>query len=221
MAGAPEQIGLRLKAARQQRGWSQPRLVSELRCRAQVSGQALPADASVKRGLASWENGHSVPDEFYGLLLAGALDLGAAELGLSPSGVRDGSLVEVRYPAIPEAAISGVDQLWRADLHGYEPLLHAALSEPAWSDASLRCLVTPEPAPLTADTRNGTRVGLTDVAVIKYTGDTFAMLDDQFGREHARHAMVQYLSAWMSYDAGQHGLAQRYFLQSLRFAQDS
>lgn len=72
MTGAPEQIGLRLKAARQQRGWSQPRLVSELRCRAQVSGQALPADASVKRGLASWENGQSVPDEFYGRLLAAA-----------------------------------------------------------------------------------------------------------------------------------------------------
>ncbi|WP_329364563.1 hypothetical protein OG896_11050 [Streptomyces sp. NBC_00669] len=251
MAGAPEQIGLRLKAARQQRGWSQPRLVSELRRRAQSSGQALPADASVKRRLASWENGHSVPDEFYGLLLAGALDLGAAELGLSPSGVRDGSLLETRYPPSPEAAISTVDQLWRADLHGYEPLLNAAPSEPAWSDASLRWLVAPEPAPLTAEGRTGARVGLTDVAVIKSTGDTFAMLDDRFGGEHARHAVVQYLShdvapllhgryadnvgralfstvaevtllsAWMSYDAGQHGLAQRYFLQALRFAQDS
>ena len=86
--------------------------------------------------------------------------------------------------------------------------------------------------------------------MVKATSETFATLDDQFGGDHARHAVVQYLSrdvapllngqytenvgralfstvaeatllaAWMSYDACQHGLAQRYFLQSLRFAQD-
>lgn len=77
---------------------------------------------------------------------------------------------------------------------GVEPLLNAAPSEPARSDASLRWPVAPEPAPLTADTRNGACVGLTDVAVIKSTGDTFAMLDDRFRGEHARHAVVQYLS---------------------------
>src|SRR5690606_38426715 len=78
----------------------------------------------------------------------------------------------------------------------------------------------------------------------------FAQLDDRFGGDHARHALIQYLSrdvaplltgqykesvgralfstvaeatllaAWMSYDACHHGLAQRYFLQALRLAQD-
>lgn len=250
MAVAPQRIGLLVKTARQQRGWSQSRLVSELRRLAQRQGQALPADASVKRRIASWENGHSAPDDFYGLLLADALELGAAELGLSPRGGRDAALLDVRYPPSPEAAITVVDQLWRADLHGYEPLLASEPSEPAWSDASLRWLVAPEPATITGEHRDGIRVGLTDVAVIKSTSDAFATLDDQFGGEHARHAVIRYLSrdvapllhgryadnvgralfstvaeatllaGWMSYDACQHGLAQRYFLQALRFAQD-
>ncbi|TVL94528.1 regulator [Streptomyces sp. SAJ15] len=94
------------------------------------------------------------------------------------------------------------------------------------------------------------RVGLADVAMIKPTSGMFAELDDRFGGEHARHSVVQYLNCdvaplltgqyteavgralfstvaestllagWMSYDACQHGLAQRYFLQALRLAQD-
>ncbi|GAB3952617.1 hypothetical protein GCM10028832_07080 [Streptomyces sparsus] len=93
-------------------------------------------------------------------------------------------------------------------------------------------------------------MGLADVAAVKTTSDMFAQLDDRFGGEHARHALIQYLSrdvaallagqytesvgralfatvaestllaAWMSYDAGRHGLAQRYFVQALRLAQD-
>jgi ATP/maltotriose-dependent transcriptional regulator MalT len=86
--------------------------------------------------------------------------------------------------------------------------------------------------------------------MVKATSETFSLLDDRFGGEHARHSVVQYLSrdvapllsgtytegvgralfstvaeatllaAWMSYDACHHGLAQRYFLQALRLAQD-
>ncbi|WP_433892512.1 hypothetical protein [Streptomyces sp. CA-111067] len=204
----------------------------------------------MKRRIASWENGHSVPDDFYGALLSGALDLGPAELGLPPRTGQDASLLEVRYPPSPEAAIGAVDHLWRADLHGYEPLVGSEPSEPAWSDASLRWLVAPEPAALSENTRTGTRVSLTDVAMVRSTSEMFARLDDQFGGEHARHSVIQYLSrdvapllrgryadnvgralfstvaevtllaAWMSYDACQHGLAQRYYLQALRFAQD-
>jgi ATP/maltotriose-dependent transcriptional regulator MalT len=79
----------------------------------------------------------------------------------------------------------------------------------------------------------------------------FAQLDDRFGGDHARHSFIQYLNndvvpllrgryteqvgralfstvaeatllaGWMSYDACHHGLAQRYFLQALRLAQDA
>ena len=240
-----------IRDARTQRGWGQLRLVNELRRQAQQRGHSLPTDARVKRRIASWENGHSQPDDFYGALLCEALDLTPAELGLDAIGPsREASVLEARYPPTPEAAITTVDQLWRADLNGYEPLLVSEPSEHAWSDASLRWLVAPDPAPTEAAERVGLRVGLADVAMVKATSDTFATLDDRFGGQHARHAVIQYLSrdvapllsgrytegvgralfsavaeatllaGWMSYDACQHGLAQRYFLQGLRFAQD-
>ncbi|MFD5518483.1 hypothetical protein [Streptomyces sp. NPDC127066] len=245
-----ESTNVRLRQARSNRGWSQPRLVRELRQAAAHRGHQLPADASVKRRIASWENGHSVPDDFYGPLLCEAYGLSAAELGLNHESGRDTSLMDVSYPASPDDAIEAVGQLWRADLNRYEPLLQAEPSEPAWNEASLRWLVAPEPA-VPRQRRDGIRVGLGDVAAIKTTADMFAELDDRFGGDHARHAAIQYLSTevapllrgqyteqvgrallstaaeatllagWMSYDACCHGLAQRYFLQALRLAQDA
>lgn len=241
---------VRLRRARAGRGWSQPRLVRELRQAAARRGHQLPSDASVKRRIASWENGHSVPDDFYGPLLCEVFQLTAAELGLSHQGERDTGLLDASYPSSPEGAIQAVGQLWRADLNRYEPLLQADPSEPAWNEASLRWLVAPEPA-VPPQRRGGMRVGLGDVAAIKTTADMFAELDDRFGGDHARHAAIQYLSTevtpllhgqyteqvgralfstvaeatllagWMSYDACRHGLAQRYFLQALRLAQDA
>ena len=247
---AAQSIGSLLRGARKDRGWGQLRLVREMRQAAARQGQTLPADASVKRRIASWENDHSVPDEFYGPLLCEALGKTGAELGLNHLTGHDARLLETRYPPTPESAIDSLAQLWRADLNEYELLLHAAPSEPARSEASLRWLVAPEPAPPKIEKGNGVRVGLADVAAIKATSDMFAQLDDRFGGDHARHALIQYLSrdvaplltgqykesvgralfstvaeatllaAWMSYDACHHGLAQRYFLQALRLAQD-
>lgn len=213
-------------------------------------GQSLPTDDSVKRRIASWENGHSVPDEFYGPLICEALGRTPAELGLSHLAGQDAHLLDARYPPTPEDAFRAVDQLWRADLHGYEPLLHSEASQPAWNEASLRWLVAPEPAAPAPPKPGSVRVGIADVATIRSTSEVFAQLDDRFGGQHARQAVVQYLSrdvapllngqyteavgralfstvaestllaGWMSYDACHHGLAQRYFLQALRLAQD-
>ncbi|MEZ7006948.1 hypothetical protein [Streptomyces sp. AD55] len=204
----------------------------------------------MKRRIASWENGHSSPDDFYGPLLCDAFATSAAELGLSHGQPQDSALLDAAYPASPDDAIQTVRQLWRADLNQYDPLLTAEPSEPAWSEASLRWLVAPEPG-VPRQRTEGTRVSLGDVAAIKTTADMFAQLDDQFGGDHARHAVIQYLSndvasllrgryteqvgralfstvaeatllaGWMSYDACHHGLAQRYFLQALRLAQDA
>ncbi|WP_344528510.1 hypothetical protein [Streptomyces albiaxialis] len=204
----------------------------------------------MKRRIASWENGHSMPDEFYGALICEAFGMDAAELGLNHLTGHDASLLDARYPPTPEDAFRAVDQLWRADLHGYEPLLLSEASQPAWNEASLRWLVAPDPSFPTKPSTSSVRVGLADVAMIKSTGDTFAMLDDRFGGDHARQSVIQYLSrdvsplltgqytepvgralfsaaaeatllaGWMSYDACHHGLAQRYLLQALRLAQD-
>jgi hypothetical protein len=92
-------------------------------------------------------------------------------------------------------------------------------------------------------------VGAGDIAAIRAVGDLFRTLDHAYGGGHARQALVRYLeheaepmlrgsygealgrrlfasvadltrlAGWTSYDIGAHGLAQRYFVQSLRLAQ--
>lgn len=241
-----------IRSARHSHGWGQLRLVSEMRGAASRHGQALPSDASVKRRIASWENGHSQPDDFYGSLLVDALGVSPADLGLRRSAPAESTgLTEARYPDTSAAAITSMTELWHADLSDSPALAHSALSDRAWTDASLRWLVAPEQKAPASGNLGGARVGMADVAMVKTTADTFAALDDRFGGGHARHAVIQYLSrevapllrgtyteavgralystvaeamllaAWMTYDAGQHGLAQRYYLSGLRLAQDA
>jgi len=96
--------------------------------------------------------------------------------------------------------------------------------------------------------RAGQAIGSSDVQALRATIEVFAALDDRFGGAHARKALIQYLrsdvasmltakftaalepelfsvaaegallAAWMSYDAGLQGLAQRYFIQALKLA---
>ncbi|MEU5885259.1 regulator [Streptomyces sp. NPDC047461] len=95
----------------------------------------------------------------------------------------------------------------------------------------------------------GQRVTGGDIAALRSVGDLFRSLDDMYGGGHARQALVRYLehecepmlrgmygeqtgrrlfsaaadltrlAGWTSYDIAAHGLAQRYFVQSLRLAQ--
>ena len=105
-------------------------------------------------------------------------------------------------------------------------------------------LPPPPPSP-----RGLQRVGRGDVAAVHAVGDLFRSLDNAYGGGHARQALIRYLESeaepmlrgrygeaigrslfgavadltrlagWTSYDIGAHGLAQRYFVQSLRLAQ--
>jgi hypothetical protein len=93
------------------------------------------------------------------------------------------------------------------------------------------------------------RVGAADIAGIRDTTEVFDRLDGQHGGGHARRSLIEFLrsdlasllhgsytdeiglelfraasqatllGAWMSYDAGLHGLAQRYFIQALKLAE--
>ncbi|MFJ2604647.1 regulator [Streptomyces sp. NPDC091279] len=95
----------------------------------------------------------------------------------------------------------------------------------------------------------GQRVTGGDIAALRSVGELFRTLDDMYGGGHARQALVRYLehecepmlrgsygeqtgrrlfgavadltrlAGWTSYDIAAHGLAQRYFVQSLRLAQ--
>ena len=93
------------------------------------------------------------------------------------------------------------------------------------------------------------RVGRGDIAAVRAVGDLFRALDHAYGGGHARQALVRYLESeaepmlrgrygesvgralfgavadltrlagWTSFDVAAHGLAQRYFVQSLRLSQ--
>ncbi|MEV6761195.1 regulator [Streptomyces sp. NPDC051105] len=95
----------------------------------------------------------------------------------------------------------------------------------------------------------GQRVTGGDIAALRSVGELFRTLDDTYGGGHARQALVRYLehecepmlrgtygeqtgrklfaaaadltrlAGWTSYDIAAHGLAQRYFVQSLRLSQ--
>ncbi len=93
------------------------------------------------------------------------------------------------------------------------------------------------------------QVGQSDVCALRTTARMFSDLDFCFGGGHARHLLIEFLNrdvagllhgtysdvigkqlfsaaaeatligAWMAYDTGRHGLAQRYFVQSLGLAE--
>ncbi|MFJ1702195.1 regulator [Kitasatospora sp. NPDC088346] len=107
----------------------------------------------------------------------------------------------------------------------------------------------PDPAEGPRDHRPPVRVGRGDIAAIRAVGDLFRALDHAYGGGHARQALVRYLESeaepmlrgrygepvgralfgavadltrlagWTSFDIAAHGLAQRYFVQSLRLSQ--
>jgi transcriptional regulator with XRE-family HTH domain len=67
--------------ARHERGWSQLRLLGQLRLAPQAAGIALPDDAALRITLSGWENGHHRPGKVYQRLLCHALELTESDLG--------------------------------------------------------------------------------------------------------------------------------------------
>ena len=138
-----------------------------------------------------------------------------------------------------------VEMLWSSDLRDIRTLVHSSVVTGAWSDAALTWLVRTDKQPSRAI---DVRIGRSDVDAVRATVGMFAALDGTYGGAHARRALIQFLesgllpllktsgrpgddsglyqataealllAAWMTYDAGLQGLAQRYFLQALHFA---
>jgi tetratricopeptide (TPR) repeat protein len=152
------------------------------------------------------------------------------------------------YPPEVEQGVTTVTELFEADLTAAPEAAQAKVDNTAWHSATLGWLITDSGQQLN-ERPVGHRVDMSTVRAIRETKNVFADLDNQFGGAHARLALVQYLrsdaagmlngsyteaigkelfraiaetthlAAWMSYDAGQHGLAQRYFIQALRLAE--
>lgn len=144
--------------------------------------------------------------------------------------------------------VGALTRLWQADLDEVRGLVDSGVNSAAWNEASLSWLVGSRPA-ATGD--GNVRVGDADVERVRTTTEMFARMDNQFGGGHARRSLIEFLqrdlarllrgsardatrqalfstaaestllAAWMSYDAGLHGLAQRYFIQALGIADES
>jgi hypothetical protein len=163
----------------------------------------------------------------------------------------DVSLAErgLAYPPNPLTTVQTVMELGRADVKRRtvitkSPYLIAALAAPSrdWLLATLD---------EQHHSRGPRKIGIRQVQGIREMFRHFQEMDVMRGGGHARLALVQYMDdyvmpllreshspevanalyaaaseqcylvGWMAYDDGQHGLAQRYLIQSLRLAQAS
>lgn len=151
------------------------------------------------------------------------------------------------YPGTADDGVLAVAQLFEADLASAPSVIGAPTNIAAWNEASVSWLVGAQPS-IGDRPEGPSRIGLSDVQRLRTMRETFDRLDSTFGGAHARNSLVQYLrtelplllraagtadvrralfsaagestqlAAWMAYDAGLHGLAQRYFIQALGLA---
>lgn len=151
--------------------------------------------------------------------------------------------VGLAYPAGNEPDRASIAELLRVDLDGRTSIVNTGINLDASKNTYMQwMLADTDQAPAAGLGR------IAGIEGIRRTTELFARLDNQFGGGHARQALVQYLRsdvlplldehhpepiraelyrataeavllvAWMSYDAGNHGLAQRYFIQAVKIA---
>ncbi|SDK54648.1 hypothetical protein SAMN04487820_10968 [Actinopolyspora mzabensis] len=155
----------------------------------------------------------------------------------------------LRYEEEVSKGIEAVTRLWQVDLEEVRGIVDAGTNSAAWNEVSLNWLVGHR-SPWRGSSASPTKVGSADIERLRSTTDLFARMDNQYGGGHARRSLIEFLrndvssllkgsytmesgrqlfsaaaestllAAWMSYDAGVHGLAQRYFIQALRLAEE-
>jgi hypothetical protein len=151
------------------------------------------------------------------------------------------------YPGHDDDWPAALGLLWAADTADAGVVVTSTPSATAWRAVPLDWLVARPLARRSPGTAGA--VGMADVARVRAATGMFAELDNSFGGGHARRVLVHYLQdevqdllrgrftdtvgdalystvaqamllvAWMSYDSGFHGLAQRYFIQAVGLAE--
>lgn len=170
------------------------------------------------------------------------------DIGMATAGDAISPGLGLAYPETLDAGTESVVRLLHADLGETTLAVKGQIDPTAWSEASLRWLVSPN-MPRAIEVTSGPSIGFPDVERFRTTVDLFVQLDNRFGGGHARQSLIQYLAAdaermlrgrytepvgralfsavaeatllaaWMTYDSALHGLAQRYFIQALSLAQ--
>lgn len=234
----------RLKATREEFGWSQLRTVTAIRDQARAMGLEVPSTASLKTQLSRWENGHHDPDAFNRNLLVHAFGRSAAELGLErPEPGLDPLAVGRSWQESTKMSTA----LWEDDMNR-RTLLSLSFTGAAFAGPALAAVlnnVATEPAQGV-----GSRpIGTEQVEAVRHMHATLGRYDNRFGAGEIRDAAVAYLArevapmlrdgrfnaptgtallttaaelsqlvGWMSHDIGAHGLGQRYLIQALNLS---
>ncbi|MGW8064910.1 transcriptional regulator [Streptomyces ziwulingensis] len=149
-------------------------------------------------------------------------------------------------PTVP-GAIEQVCELWRSDVGRRDFLSGSSVAASALVEPSRDWLISAPDSQVSRSA--GPRVGPSDVAAVRAMTQALVELDHQYGSGHVRPVVVHYLNSvvsgllagsyresvgrelfasvarltelagYMAVDTGQPGLAQRYYIQSLRLAQ--
>jgi transcriptional regulator with XRE-family HTH domain len=97
----------RLRALRQAKGWSQPRLIVAMEEQAKAERTRLDATrASLKTRISMWENGHSGPDEFYSRLLCSVFGVTEQELGFGDGSPPTALSLPEQATSVPSLAVT-------------------------------------------------------------------------------------------------------------------
>ncbi|WP_435242753.1 sporulation protein [Streptomyces cucumeris] len=169
------------------------------------------------------------------------------ELGFSTGTPAASATPKASYAESLPEALSVLDDLARKRPED-TPTGELLLSEPDFDHAALTWLVS-RPDGLSSDSTASRRVGIRDIAAIRTAAGYFMRLDFQFGGGHAHKAFRHYfreevlpllggsystkagkalfeaateisqLLAWTAYDSGNHALAGRYLMSTLRLTQ--
>ncbi|MCH0557563.1 transcriptional regulator [Streptomyces sp. MUM 16J] len=168
------------------------------------------------------------------------------EIGMA-NGKNLASGVGLQFSPTVLGAIEQVCELWRSDVGRRDFLSGSAVAASALVEPSRDWLISAPDTQVARQA--GPRVGRADVAAVRSMTQALVDLDHQFGSGHVRPVVVHYLNSvvsgllagsyreaigrdlfaavarltelagYMAVDTGQPGLAQRYYIQSLRLAQ--
>jgi hypothetical protein len=183
----------------------------------------------------------------HGIELPPAIRRAAAEMLREP--LADPVEGGLRYRACVPTTIDIIAALGTADLTRQEGLVQAPFSADALIAPSRDWLV--DHGADHAAGPESSRVGMAEAEAIRDTFSVFQELDTKYGGAHARMALVQYLNSDVvpllrksctdsvgravfgaaaeltylagltAFDSGQHGLAERYYIQALRLASEA
>ncbi|MEU8971728.1 transcriptional regulator [Streptomyces monashensis] len=168
------------------------------------------------------------------------------EIGMA-NGKNLASGVGLQFSPTVLGAIEQVCELWRSDVGRRDFLSGSSVAASALVEPSRDWLISAPDSQVARQA--GPRVGQADVAAVRSMTQALTDLDHQFGSGHVRPVVVHYLNSvvsgllagsyretvgrelfaavarltelagYMAVDTGQPGLAQRYYIQSLRLAQ--